>query len=472
MRLIGYVRVSRVAGRDGERFISPDVQRDRIGSYAAAQGHAVTDILEDLDQPGSRYERPGFQEALRRVETGEADGIIVAAIDRFARSVPDAAAALRRLDDAGAVLVSVADALDTSTPVGKFARMMMLALAELELDRIRQSWDTTRARAISRGVAIQKAPVGYQRGDDGRLKIDPAAAAVIREVFRRRASGESWRTLCNLLDEKLPRNGAGRWPIQTVATIVANRTYLGEARAGEYVNRDAHPAIVTRAEWEAAQSARKLVSARNGGEPALLAGIIRCGGCGQTMTRQGSGRRGYTNYACRKGHSSTRCDAPARISTIRADGHVETVFLDWLRTEPIVAAGLPTGDVERLEEHVAAAEAELDLYRDETLIAIVGKDTYRAGLEQRAQTVNDARAELAHARDETALAGVPRAGLLELWPELKIGERRRIIAAAVETVHCQRATATGKGTPAATRLEIVWREQRPAQRRLALAQHG
>src|SRR6478609_7647989 len=133
MRFIGYVRVSRVAGREGDSFISPTVQREKIEQYLASQNHTLVDWFEDLDQPGSKYERPAFQRALEAVEAGEADGIAVAAIDRFARSVADAAIALRRLEDAGGALVSVKDSLDTTSSVGKFARTMMLALAELEL---------------------------------------------------------------------------------------------------------------------------------------------------------------------------------------------------------------------------------------------------------------------------------------------------------------------------------------------------
>jgi DNA invertase Pin-like site-specific DNA recombinase len=33
-KLIGYVRVSRIAGREGDSFISPDVQRERIEAHA------------------------------------------------------------------------------------------------------------------------------------------------------------------------------------------------------------------------------------------------------------------------------------------------------------------------------------------------------------------------------------------------------------------------------------------------------
>jgi DNA invertase Pin-like site-specific DNA recombinase len=53
-------------------------------------------------KPGLEVRSTALPEALERVEAGEADGIIVAALDRFARSVPDAAVALRRLEDAGA----------------------------------------------------------------------------------------------------------------------------------------------------------------------------------------------------------------------------------------------------------------------------------------------------------------------------------------------------------------------------------
>jgi hypothetical protein len=46
----GYVRVSRVAGRGGERFISPSVQRDQIERWALAHGYAVGEVFEELDE--------------------------------------------------------------------------------------------------------------------------------------------------------------------------------------------------------------------------------------------------------------------------------------------------------------------------------------------------------------------------------------------------------------------------------------
>jgi len=458
MRLVGYIRVSRVAGREGDSFISPAVQRERVEQFAASQGHTVVVWQEDLDQPGSRYERPGFQAALECVERGEADGIAVYALDRFARSVSDAAVALKRLEEAGATLVSVRDALDTSTPVGRFARTMMLALAELELERIRENWAVARDRAIGRGVHISRVPpVGYVRGGDGRVELDPVAAPVIRELFLRRAAGASWRELCEFLDLRLPRR-EGNWTHQTVSSIVRRRAYLGEAYQGSVVNKQAHEPLLSRAEWEAAQS-RESSPARMG-EGALLAGLIRCAGCGYPMTRMADGARGYENYRCRARHAAGLCPTPARISSARADQYVTDAFLAWVDEQRIRAEGSPADDaLERALARVESAEAELVAYRDANLVSLLGQEAYRAGLGERQRTLDQARVALDEARRSVpalAVHDVPT-----LWPTLSIAERRTLLAAAIDAVVVRRAAVRGRAA-FADRIGILWRGDGPA----------
>ena len=48
MRLDGYVRVSRVAGRSGDAFISPGEQKERVRAWAKSQGHSIAKWHEDL----------------------------------------------------------------------------------------------------------------------------------------------------------------------------------------------------------------------------------------------------------------------------------------------------------------------------------------------------------------------------------------------------------------------------------------
>jgi site-specific DNA recombinase len=456
MRLIGYVRVSRVAGRDGDSFISPSVQRERIEAQAKAGGHKLVDVLTDLDQPGSKYERPAFQNALAMVERGEVDGVIVYALDRFARSLPDAVAALDRLEAAGGVLVSVRDSLDTSTPTGRFARTLMLALAQLELERIRDNWAVATERAIARGVHITRVPpLGYRKLEDGRLEPDPKAAPVVRQVFLKRAEGTSWLELGRFLDAKLPKPDGGCWPRQSVSSLVKNRAYLGEAFAGDLVNPKAHQPLVSRAEWEAAQSPATVRNPRESKlEPALLAGLLTCATCGHVLSRRGTGAKGpWANYNCRVRHADGECKAPAKISERRADAFVESAFLEWLHGQPVLAESVEsTTDREAATAKLEAAEEELIAYRDANLVSVIGKAAYTDGLRSRAAIVEQTRNDLA------ALNGhatpLVRADLAESWPELSVEERRTILASVIERVEVGRG---GKAAKLADRVKLAWR---------------
>src|SRR6478735_5063185 len=97
-KLDGYIRVSRVGGREGDSFVSPQLQRERIEAAARNAGAEIVEWHQDLDQSGGNAERPGFVRVLERVEAGETDGVVVAKLDRFARSVLDARGALLRID--------------------------------------------------------------------------------------------------------------------------------------------------------------------------------------------------------------------------------------------------------------------------------------------------------------------------------------------------------------------------------------
>src|SRR5205814_4013883 len=150
----GYIRVSRRAGREGESFISPELQRKNIANWAKLHEVEILAWWEEIDQSGAKMERPLFQQALARCEAGETGGIVVAKLDRFARSAVDALSSIRRLNEVGARLVSVEDNFDGSTPMGRFAIGILTLIAELELERIKSNWQAAVSEAVGRGVHI------------------------------------------------------------------------------------------------------------------------------------------------------------------------------------------------------------------------------------------------------------------------------------------------------------------------------
>jgi DNA invertase Pin-like site-specific DNA recombinase len=426
--LDGYVRVSQVAGRSGESFISPSLQREQIEGWANLHGARIARVFEELDQSGARADRPMLMEALTRVERGESEGIIVAKLDRFGRSLVDGLANIERLTDAGGVFVSVQDGLDLSTPTGKLVMRIMLSMAEWELDRIRDNWSVARARAIDRGVHLTAAPIGYRKKKDGRLVPAEPAALVISELFRRRAEGATLGSLLHQLNESGLRTGRGgtRFVEGSLRGILANRTYLGEVRSGPFVNESAHPPLVDPATWQLAQSPLRFESNRR---TSLLGGLLRCASCRMKMSVESGvykhGTQGSV-YRCPGRSSAGPCPAPARLRGEEIEGLVEDHVL---RPGPNHRRRRRTErKIRSTEEVVVRLEATLERYRDGAgAVSVLSPESFARGLAKRQADVEEALLALAAARQVSGSACETDPGLADGWTRLTIAERRAAI---------------------------------------------
>jgi DNA invertase Pin-like site-specific DNA recombinase len=468
----GYVRVSRVAGREGESFISPEVQRQKIAGWAELHDVEIVRWWEELDQSGRRRDRPMFQQALGRCEAGETGGIVVARLDRFARSAVDALEAIKRLNEAGARLVSVEDNFDGSTPMGRFAIGILTLIAELELDRITESWSTAVKAAVERGVHISATPpAGYRRDDSRRLVIVPEEAEVIREVFRRRANGASWTELADSLTASGVRSskGSSAWSVTGVSSLVKNRVYLGEARSGRYVNPDGHEPIVTQAEFDAAQSQRTVLKPHDGSVAslAMLGGLVRCAGCGHTLKIAGgtvkkTGER-YAIYYCTGRYASGPCPARATIRASYLDTYVEETVLAALQSESgfLAEAAQATEKLADAQRVLEQAEHELATYLQTDLITTVGQAAFLSGVQARQTRIDVARQQVDALRAESAFADELTSGdLLTAWPELTTPEKRTLLHGLLDQVTLRRDENRRHKTlamPLTERVEIVLR---------------
>ena len=339
MLVDGYIRVSQVSGRSGARFISPLVQREQIEGWAKLNGALIGEVFEELDESGARRDRPLLVRAIERVEAGQSNGIVVAKLDRFGRSLVDSLAAIERIRAAEGTFVSVQDGLDLSTDTGKLVLRIMFSMAEWELDRIRTMWETAKARAIARGVHVgRRAPFGYERDHEGRLQPDAKAGPAISEVFRRRARGASVSELCRWLEQRGFLTGSGNrgWTTTSLRHILSNRAYLGELHSGDHVALGTHQPLVDAVTWQAAQNPRQLPVRRGNQRKTLLGGLLRCAGCQMALHSQvvaRSGGRVTAAYACHGRSAGGECPAPAYITGPLADPYVEAAFFSALRRE-------------------------------------------------------------------------------------------------------------------------------------------
>ncbi len=446
MRLDGYIRVSRVAGRSGDSFISPKEQRERVKAWARSQGHSIAKWHEDLDQPGSKADRPGLTAAIERIESGAAEGLVVARLDRFGRSVQDSANLLARIREAGGVLCTVGEGIDTSGYMGKFLADLFAALGELELARIRENWNAARRSAVGRGIHVSgRVPSGYRRGEDRVLSPDPPTAPAIRELFKRRAAGQSWTQLARFLEERglVTPWGNEHWTVATVRSIVGNRVYLGEARAGSIVKAGAHEPLVDLAEWNAANVAKGVHPGRSGRGTGLLSGLLRCAGCSYAMKpSMGRSRHGkaFVEYRCKPDKAAGRCRAPAAVKATV----IEPFVLERLFEFAAGAAGqgVEGGDeAAELTAAVAEAEAELEATLDGRLADALGglqSDAFLRAVEKRHAALEALREQLREAEGTRRRLDLD-ADLAGAWENLSLDDRRRLLHSVFDAVFVRRS---------------------------------
>jgi site-specific DNA recombinase len=454
LRLDAYIRVSKVAGRSGDSFISPAVQHSQIERWAEAHGYALTWHEPELDVSGGTMRRPIFDGIVERIRTGQSDGVIVAKLDRFARTLVGALSILEEFQHHGAVLVSVAENLDLSTPMGKAFLRILLVFAELERDRISESWETATSNAVARGIHIARfTPVGYEKGSDKRL-VPSAHAPAIREAFLMRAAHKSRTEIARRLDQTAPRPNNGRWTPPMVARIIGNRVYLGEAYRGAQANPDAHPAIVSAAEWHAANLTPARAAPR-GKKPNLLGGIARCAACRYVLTPQFTISRNGTrllNYKCRTLHTAGVCPEPVSIARHKLDQYVEAAWREQL-THQALAVKHNSDTLQAATSSLSTAEDELDSFASDLTARHMLGERYHAALQARLDAVAQARAEL-----QQASSFAPDVEAIERYDELPIADRKRILGSSLDAVIVKRGHAY---IPIEKRVTILWRGQAP-----------
>jgi DNA invertase Pin-like site-specific DNA recombinase len=215
-------------------------------------------------------------------------------------------------------------------------------------------------------------PYGYRLADAGphpnkahaawgrrahRLEPDPDTAPVVAWMFAQRLAGRSAARITRALNDagipcpsaadpgRNPHRAGTAWTLRTVAAILANPRYTGRqvwnrqrtdfdlvdpANTGlghkpvqrwnlpegwVISRRPAHPAIISEADYIAAQDAS---APRGPAGPAarryLLAGLLACGRCGRRLESAWS--NGKPAYRCRHGHTSATGSSPDRPANL------------------------------------------------------------------------------------------------------------------------------------------------------------
>ena len=145
----------------------------------------VRDQYDDGGLSGGTLERPGLQRLLEDIEDGLVDVVVVYKIDRLSRSLADFAKLVEVFDRHEVTFVSVTQAFNTTTSMGRLTLNILLSFAQFErevtAERIRDKVAASRKKGMWMGGVP---PYGY-RVENRKLVVDETAAEHVRWIFAR-----------------------------------------------------------------------------------------------------------------------------------------------------------------------------------------------------------------------------------------------------------------------------------------------
>lgn len=374
MRLLGYCRYS----SDHQSQVSIEIQKKYIEAFCEQNGYELVQVYADYAKSGSNtVGRDAFNEMYERVMNDpEIDGIVAHKIDRAARHATHSVMLAEELYSIGKEIFFVNEKPTKGlTKESKLNLTVCSAIAEFELAAITErTQNGIHHKAIEGGFLGGNPPLGYRKDEaTGKLLVVQEQAKIVQEIFdmyvnQRLGYGSIAK---NLNNQGYLTQRKQEFTKNSIRGILENEKYIGinfyNKRAGKTIGADgkahynnskhkddseiirhydAHEAIISKEQFEAAQELLSIKSNRGGRRSnSLFMGRIACE-CGSPMhldcnnaTSKNGKRYKIRKYRCNqynngKDHPKIDADITERqvLSMIKA-GTIEEIDAEVLLKE-------------------------------------------------------------------------------------------------------------------------------------------
>ena len=363
LRVAAYCRVST---KEEEQASSYEAQCEYyMDKIMSNKEWTMAGIFADEGITGtSTKKRTEFLRMIRQCKQKKIDLILTKSIQRFARNTLDCINYTRILRQLGIGVLFEKENINSLPPDSEFMITMYGAMAQSESESI--SGNIRRGRQMHAKVGTLKVPCyrlyGYEKDADGKFRVIPEQAEIVRELYKRYESGASLRNLQDWLEENQIKSvlGESKWTTQ-------------------YYMPDHHEGIVSREQYNAVKAEMARRSAlRSPSKTAVtgrscytskyaLSDRLVCGECGTLYRRctwTSLGRK-YPVWRCmsRLNYGTKYChDSPtikeeplqnAILSAINAAMSDKPVLLDRIKNAvslellPVQGQTMSFADIER-----------------------------------------------------------------------------------------------------------------------------
>lgn len=367
IRCAVYTRKSSEEGLE-QSFNSLHAQREACEAYITSQKHEGWQLIptayDDGGFSGGTMVRPGLKALLADVEAGLIDTVVVYKVDRLTRALSDFARMVDRFDAQSVSFVSVTQAFNTTTSMGRLTLNVLLSFAQFEREvtgeRIRDKIAASKARGMWMGGVV---PLGYDVVER-MLVVNEAEAVQVRKLFQLYLKHRSVDDVVQAADHAGIRSkrrvdadegttGGTKLGRGSLYSILANPIHAGEIghKGKRYPGQ--HTRIVPADLYDPVQrlldtNRRKARGTTSTGSGLVLSGLVQdAAGQRMTATHTGKVNRRYCYYA----------SATTRVPAGDLDSLVLSAFEQTLSSPARLAAALPSLDLVSPAVIAAAAAA-------------------------------------------------------------------------------------------------------------------
>lgn len=297
-RYFSYIRVSTL--RQGQQGTSLDEQRAAIRHYALRWNLPIVEEFEEKET-AAKLGRPIFNQMLKALKQGRADGVIIHKIDRSARNLKDWAN-LGELLDQGSEVHFANESLDLHSRGGRLSADIQAVVAADYIRNLREETRKGFYGRLKQGLYPRPAPVGYVDCGKGLPKeVDPVQGPLVKRAFELYATGQ-WGLdalvkklyalgLRNKKGQKVTRNGLSK--------MLHNLFYVGvvKIQTQDEVYAGQHTPLISQSLFNQVQAVLQgkhiKIKRRH---LMLFRRLLVCAECQQKLI--GEVQKGHTYYRC------------------------------------------------------------------------------------------------------------------------------------------------------------------------------
>jgi site-specific DNA recombinase len=389
-------------------------------------------------------DRPALQKLLGDIKDKKVDCVVVYKVDRLSRSLIDFTQLLELFDKLEVTFVSITQAFNTNSSMGRLTLNILLSFAQFEREIISERTKDKMGAARRKGRWVGgMIPLGYDLDREAhKLFINEQEAKLVREIFELYVKEKSGQRVLEILREgghktkefiskKSNRKLGGKdFNLTSLHLFLKSLTYTGKIRYQGHIYKGMHDPIISEELFNRVQEIQKenrviSVNPRNKNPRGLLTKLLYCKHCNRAMvytyTRK-HGKKRYAYYVCNSAIKNGYHTCPTKsVNAGEAEKAVLECLVKMAQSPEVLKAKLEALQG-NLRQELSALEKELTT------------DLKKEGDEARASELRVRKAQIEgelitqEELEKAMLINTP------IWETLFPEEKRRILSMIVKTI--------------------------------------